>query len=376
MAQEPEIVLEGAAGEKSNNSSEINNQLTEPLDEHQDTILGENELFTSSGPPPKGVRYRVEYRHESSGEVVHSIETDRLDLEPIDTDTGKIFDIVTTFSTPDKEFKLNTDSGEPDKRSNPRITDTRKTVKMHIHSPAIIHALRTIVKYYPGQNLLGEVIVIPEPFAILVHYEKELDEYKERCRPSRQTNPVCSKERVAYHEINILQEFLEHAIMSAVRLERERNKKDMNTFDMLWLRLKPGTTTKFRLNGSGKSWIAGVIEYVRRYDFEMWDVGYWTLDYQGTYLGQRKQVMKIARFEGERERDGEFPIIDDSAFEEPFHESVKDFIKRGEKFYNLLSTKCQYYSGTTYKPPNRKVGSKYFLFDNHFYPTPQATQIR
>jgi hypothetical protein len=360
MAQESEIVLEGAAGEKSNNSSEINSQLTEPLDDHQDTLLGENELFTSSGPPPKGVRYRVEYRHESSGEVVHSIETDRLDLEPIDTDTGKIFDIVTTFSTPDKEFKLNTDSGEPDKRSNPRITDTRKTVKMHIHSPTIIHALRSIVKYYPGQNLLGEVIVIPEPFAILVHHEKELNEYKERCRPSRQAHPVCPKERVAYHEINILQGFLEHVIMPAVRLERERNAKGMETFDMTWLRFKPGTTFKICPEGAAGSWIAGVVEYTRFSHLGVWEICYWTLDYEGTYLGQRKNKTSIERFEGELEIRSD-QVIDDLAFEEPLDESVKDFIKRGEKFYSLLLTKCQYYIGTTYQPPNHKVGLTFLI---------------
>ncbi|KFX93902.1 hypothetical protein O988_06576 [Pseudogymnoascus sp. VKM F-3808] len=398
MAQELEIVLEGAAvGEKSNNSSEINNQLTEPLDEYQETRLsenainaetmaqksnnyseinnqlteplGENELFTSSGPPPKGVSYRVEYCHEGSRHVIHSVETDRLDIEPIDadtnSDTGKIFDIVTTFSTPDRVFELNTDSGEPDKKSTPRVTDTRKVVKMHIYSPAIIHALRSIVKYYPGEDLLGEVIVIDEPFAILIHHEKELNDYKERCRPSEQTDPVCPKEKFAYHDINILQEFLEHAMMPAVRLERERNKEGLETFDMLWLQLKPGTTVKFCFNGDGGSWIAAVIEYVSRHDFGVWHIGYWSLDYEGTYLGQFKDHMEISRFEGEREAHYE-QIIDDSAFEEPLHESVKDFVERGEKYYNLLSTKCQYYSGTTYEPPHRKINGL-VMVDMHKY---------
>jgi hypothetical protein len=365
MAQEPEIVLEGAAGEKSNNSSEINNQLTEPLDKYQDIRPSENKLFTSSGPLPKGVRYRVEYRHESSRHVVHSIETDRLDLEPKDTVTGKIFDIVTTFATPDEEFKPNKDSNEPDKRSNPRVMDTRKAVQMHIHSPAIIHALRSIVKYYPGQNLLGEVVVIPEPFAILVHYEKELNEYKERCRPSGQTHPVCPKEMTAYHDINILQEFLEHAIMPAVRLERERNERGMHTFDMLWLRLKPGTTVKFNFVGAGGSWFAAVIGHTRSQNWGGWDVGYWTLDYEGDYLGQCNDTMKPDRFEGEQKiSKSDTQVIDDSAFKEPLDESVKDFVARGEKFYNLLSTKCQYYSGTTFNPPNHKVGL------NHLYLMP------
>lgn len=357
MAQELEIVLEGAVGEDSNNDTEINNKLTESLDVSRDTRLNGNQLFTSYGPPPKGVKYRVEYCHESSGKVIHSIQTDKLDLESIDN--GEIFDIVTTFLTPDEEFKPNQDSKEPDTRATPRLTDTRKNVKIHIHSPAIIHALRSIVKYYPGQNLLGEVIVIPEPFAILVHYEKELNEYKERCRPSRQTHIVCPKERGAYHEINMLQEFLEHSIMPAVRIERQRNEEGMGTFDMMWLRLRPGATIKFTIDGSG-FWHTGVIEYVKGANFGAWRIGYWTLDYEGTYLGQRKDNLNIDRFEGEQETYN-ILVIDDMAFKEPLGESVKDFVEQGEKFYNLLSTKCQYYNGTTYQPPNHKVSLKCFF---------------
>ncbi|KFY59939.1 hypothetical protein V496_05480 [Pseudogymnoascus sp. VKM F-4515 (FW-2607)] len=363
MAQELEIVLEGAVGEDSNNDTEINNKLTESLDVNRDTRLNGNQLFTSYGPPPKGVKYRVEYCHESSGKVIHSIQTDKLDLESIDN--GEIFDIVTTFLTPDEEFKPNQDSKEPDTRATPRLTDTRKNVKIHIHSPAIIHALRSIVKYYPGQNLLGEVIVIPEPFSILVHYEKELNEYKERCRPSRQTHIVCPKERGAYHEINMLQEFLEHSIMPAVRIERQRNEEGMGTFDMMWLRLRPGATIKFTIDGSG-FWHTGVIEYVKGANFGAWRIGYWTLDYEGTYLGQRKDNLNIDRFEGEQETYN-ILVIDDLAFKEPLGESVKDFVEQGEKFYNLLSTKCQYYNGTTYQPPNHKINGLVMVDMNKYY---------
>lgn len=376
MVQELEIVLEGAVGENPNNDTKINNKLTESLDVQRDTLSNGNQLFTSCGPPPEGVRYRVEYRHGSSGKVIHSIQTDKLNFEPIDTseifDTNKIFDIVTTLSTPDKEFKLNQESKEPDTRATPRLTDTRKKVEIRIHSPGIIHALRSIVKYYPGQNLLGEVIVIHEPFAILVHYEKELNEYKERCRPSGQTHTVCPKERGAYHEINILQGFLEHAIMPAVITERERNKEGMETFDMMWLRLKPGATIKFR--DRTRSWNTGVIESVKLANSGAWDIGCWSMDYQGTYLGQNKHHFGIDRFEGEQEKTHNYIlVIDDLAFEEPLAESVKDFVERGEKFYNLLSTKCQYYNGTTFKPPNHKVGLKHFFLSDHFYLASQAT---
>ena len=184
---------------------------------------------------------------------------------------------MTTFSTTEEEFGLSRDSKEDDKRATPLVTDNRKRVAMHIRSPAIIHALRSIVKYYPGQSLLGETIIIPEPYPILVHHEKELKEYGERCHPYRQTHPICPKEKSAYHEIKILQDFLEQTVMPAVRLERERNEKGLETFDMLWLRLQPGKTTKSRDDGSKYSY-GNVIEYISGGGGWGSGVEYWLLD--------------------------------------------------------------------------------------------------
>ena len=290
MSQEMKKDLEAMVGENSHQITQNNNQLTESLNADQGARLGENALFTSGAPPPKGVRYRVEFRQQYSRKVVHSIQTDRPDFEP--TDTGEIFDIVTTFSTPDEEFDLSKNSKDQNARKTPRVTDTRKKVEIHIHSPAIIHALRSIVKYYPGQNLLGESIVISEPYAVLVHHEKELNEYRERCRSSGHTHPICPKEKGAYHEIRILQDFLEQVIMPAVRLERERNQNGMETFNMKWLRLKPGSTIKW-LDAGSNSWLAGVVEYVKSAGFwggaGYWAVGYWLLG-----VGLRGKIPRTA----------------------------------------------------------------------------------
>jgi hypothetical protein len=89
-----------------------------------------------------------------------------------------------------------------------------------------------------------------------------------------------------------------------------------------------------------------------------WDVSYWKLDYNGTHLGTCDNGYVDERFEGEREI--RTPVIKDSAFEEPLDESVKALAEQGEKFYNLLSKKCQYYKGPTFNFPHHQVSSKSF----------------
>jgi hypothetical protein len=238
------------------------------------------------------------------------------------------------------------------------VTDTRRKVDMHIHSPSIIHALRSVVKYYPGQNLMGETVVIPAPYAILVHHEKELNEYKERCHPSLLKEPIFPKEKNAYKEIKILQEFLKQTIMSEVELERERNQKGLETFDMLWLGRKPGATFKFRPSDDLSAWVVGVIEYVNGgtigFGGASWNFGYWCLDYNGNFIGTFKRNFMIERFEGEQNVNF-VHILEASAFEEPLHESVKELVQQGEKCFNLLSKQCQYYKGTTFDFPHHQV---------------------
>lgn len=344
MEQKTEGVLEGKE-QVSNTSIEDKTRQKHPHDEN---------TLVSSGPSPKGVKYRVEYRNKFTSKIVHSVDTGGLLLEL--NDTGEIFDIVTTFFTDDEEFKPSEESKEHT-RKQPRVTDTRKKIAVHIHSPAIIHALRSVVKYYPSQTLTSETIVIPEPFSILVHHEEELKEYRERCHPGKQTDPVCPMEKNAYHDIKILQDFLEQFIMPAVRLERERNARGLETFDMLWLRMKPGTTTKSQDAGSSY-WYGRVIESVRGGGggAQAWTVGYWTLDYNGSYLGTCKSSVDTERFEGEREIKGTYTVVfEDSDFEEPVAESVKALVEQGQKFYQLLTKSCQYYKGTTYNFPHNQV---------------------
>lgn len=76
---------------------------------------------------------------------------------------------------------------------------------LHIHSPLLINALRAVVSYYPGNNMLGEPLVFPEPFHLLAWWWKELEAYKDN-HPSSHTDHY--RDECNQH-IDVLLEFLE-----------------------------------------------------------------------------------------------------------------------------------------------------------------------
>ncbi|KAH6676509.1 ATPase [Halenospora varia] len=242
------------------------------------------------------------------------------------------------------------------KRIAPLVTDTRRKVEMHVHSAAVIHALRSVVKYYPGQSLMGETVVITAPYAILVHHEKELNEYRERCHPDRLPDVVCPREKNAYSEIKLVQDFLEQTIMPKVRLERERNARGLQTFDMLWLQHRPGSTITYTTTDSAEL-TNGVVESISGGNLDFgktsWLISSWYLDYDGHHIGMVNRVVNVLRFEGERISTTK--VIDMSAFDTPLDESVKSVVERGAKCYSLLSKTCQYYKGSTAQFPYHHI---------------------
>jgi hypothetical protein len=322
-------------------------------------------LFSNGLPPPQGVKYRVEYLHAATEKIVHSVHTDRLDYELVYAH-GTVFDIVTTFLTPESGFKTDTTSfsqngpqgvEQPLKRVAPIVTDTRRKIDMHIHSQAVIHALRSVVRYYPGQSLMGETVVIPAPYMILVHHEKELNEYKERCHPSNLKGPICPRERDAFHDISLVQDFLEQRIMPKVRLERERNLKGLETYDMMWVRRKPGSSMRYKTTDSSE-WRTGVVQSlqdgIQGFGGGAWHVMHWCLEYNGSWIGTTSTTISYEIFEGEKDSEG-VEILDDTEFEEPLGESVKELVEEGTKCFRLLQKTCQYYKGKTYDLPNNQV---------------------
>ena len=164
----------------------------------------------------KRIKYRVEYVEAVTGNVLHQHETKSLNFEA-DTASGAqtVFEIVTTVRTAQKsaeEFK-----------NTPPVGSTA-TVSMHILSSAVIHALRSVVQYYPTQDLSSAVIKISAPYAILAHHYDELMEYREKIKSS-DLEEICYREKDAYEHLGVLKAFLDEHVMPAVEAEKAGNKR-------------------------------------------------------------------------------------------------------------------------------------------------------
>lgn len=153
----------------------------------------------------------------------------------------KIFDIITVFDTQEKP--------EASVAKQPSPIKSTGKVSMHIKSPAIINALRAVVVYYPSQDLFGDTVVVPAPYAVLVHHRKELSEFREKTNHTEQSHEICFREKDANRHIGILLDFLEKNIMPQVRAEEERNASGVETFKIAWVSRKPGRTYSFAYRG-------------------------------------------------------------------------------------------------------------------------------
>lgn len=318
--------------------------------------------FTSLALEENEVEYFVRYRNVTTKELVYEYQTDGVVVESeLERDSGsknqKIFDIVTVFHTQEKP--------EPGAARKPSPVKSTGTVSMHIKSPAIINALRAVVEYYPSQDLFGDTVIIPAPYAVLVHHRKELSEFREKTSHAEQSDEICFREKEASRHIQTLLDFLEKNIMAEVREEEERNARGFETFKMAWVAMKPGTTYRFVYTGKLGVEVGAVIHTMSGGSFQdpavPWLLRYWTWDFNGSFLGQRFGEAVAQKWDGERNIN--YFIPEKSVFEDPSNaEKIsRELIARGEKFYSLLTKRCHYYKGTTVDFPYHKVFSLSFI---------------
>ena len=208
-----------------------------------------------------------------------------------------------------------------------------------IHSQPIIKALREIVDYYPGQSLLGDTLSIKEPFSILVHFRKELQEYKDD-----------SEDDETKHHIEVLLKYLQDNLGEKILLEDQRYVKatPVATFEMLWMLYKPGMDVYANIDDQRGGFVVqscvNVTENAKFGRPMPLKVMMWYLDYDGRMMGRRPYEMSIIPFEGERE------IASLKVVPAAFVDSIdpaprKKLEDRGEKFYGMLLGKQMDYKG-------------------------------
>lgn len=294
------------------------------------------------------IGYRTEYRSLATRDLIyeqygttgfHDHDASVLAAEQT------VFEIVRKFWTGQKEHTIDT---IPIRSWHP------PTIGMRILSVDIINALRSVVKYYPGQDLVGDEVFIRYPYPILVHHYDELYEYRQQC-VKKDPSELCVREKNADEHLQILLDFLDKEVMPDVRKEQERNRKGRCTWKHLWVSHKPGATRIQQLVESTE-WTAGVIESLSGGSFDIfadeWIITYWTLDWDGTYLGRRVDTWRSPKWDGEIERSKVCRILPMKDYWTlPDDPVANEMVEFGKKWWGLLRKQCGHFRGKTRKFP-------------------------
>jgi hypothetical protein len=237
------------------------------------------------------------------------------------------------------------------------------TYMLRIYSAAIIHALRSVVRYYPDQDLSGDTINVKWPYPILVHHYEKLRDFQEVC--SQKTGELCIRERDVVEHIKLLLRFLDKEVMESVNAEKERNKLGRYTFDYFWVAIPPGTTILHKA-WNHREWRPSVIHSVSAGIYSQprrdWNIKLWSLMYDGTYLGRVEDSLEWGQHDGEASYatsmlhifgSEDFPKKRPEGHE--YSATIQERIDYGKIYWTLLSKQAKHHSGTTMEFPYTEV---------------------
>lgn len=319
-----------------------------------DGIMPDSPANVDAPLKPK-IGYRVEYRNRWTDQLIAE-EVQEEDKRPvIHQSDGPIFEVVTSFKIfaetmkTENNFDINSQSFG--------------SYAIRIHSIALINAIQSVVRYYPGQDLSGTYITIPKPYPILVHHYKQLQDFRNRCLSMPQ-DELCIRERDAAEHLSILLEYLDNEVMKDVREEQERNKRGLSMFEWRWVALRPGVTVLERADHDSL-WEASVVHSVRGGVLEnpltSWEVDTWSMKYDGRFISRvMNRTTMWPKFDGERHdiRDsGEETIFIDPVEDEDCldTELAQELIANGKEYMGMLKPKCFQHHGRSISFPQIEV---------------------
>lgn len=219
-----------------------------------------------------------------------------------------------------------------------------------IHSVPIINVFKAMVTYYPGLELLGITMTIPEPYCAFYHYHKEIKALRSALKTSP-TSPVGethTETAPVLHglyntdtskHLQILSDFIEGESLQEVELEKERHRRNppVATYRMMWLLFKPGTMI-YHISGGRAT--AGIVISVQtdigRKRAGLRSLKFWHLDFDGFKMGRRELNYDFKPFEGEK-KILDLPVCPSEIYDAQDNGSLREkLISRGRRFWKFL----------------------------------------
>jgi hypothetical protein len=249
----------------------------------------------------------------------------------------------------------------PGRRDTPTVTSARKETLMpgdkigekflKIHSPLLLNALRTVIKY-SSQPPSGEADplndgIFPYPYKDLFLHKDDLVTYKNEPNATKERHSDDYNAECARH-IDVLVDYLYS--QDAIRLKQaeEGRKKDVpvTTFGSLWLLLKSGTDVYVKENGILNAYIVdsvfgGVNSVVRglKEDDKVVDysIRLWNIAFDGDWLERRSHHVRVPVFDGERDVTS-LPLFPAQMHRDEAGQQTRreQLVERGMKYVQLI----------------------------------------
>ncbi|TAQ90526.1 hypothetical protein B7494_g1089 [Chlorociboria aeruginascens] len=323
---------------------------------------------------------------------------------PIDGDQEKIASLLKEAKEGKKEEKSDSNDGKPDSKDDKDVKDSKdpegskvsKDTKeaanindpdahpenfkisettLRIRSRKLLNALRAVVRYYPGQTLLGDTVSFSEPFKLLVHHRTELEAYKTQNVEGHSED----YKKESNEHIDVLLKFLKNYFGKSLEDEEKRHQQNppVCTFEYVWLLLKPGEP----------SFVQGDREQYFSYNVKKatggmvggrpttYEVALWNVQCDGYELGRSPSRCAILPFDGEKEIKTliVFParFYKESKKELEKHNGMtiqQRFVARGRKYWELTrSYAYKRYEGTTTTKPYKQIDGRIVVDFDTFY---------
>jgi hypothetical protein len=314
-------------------------------------------VIPETKPETNRIGYRTEYRHKITNQLLDQRVSDAPENDFLQVDSiSAIFDIIKTYRVHPRD---GTDGSGPD----PLIIASEPSYSVKINSPAIMNAMRSVVKYYPSQDL-SDGAIIEEPYAVVAHHFSELEIYANE-RAHSTSDDACVLDKVVTSHLRALLEFVDKSVMEGFRAEKERNARGFYTYKYLWVSRRPGYTILFRSRGA-KHWEAGVIMSTAGGPFtdppSQWTTEYWNLRYNGTYLVRTSGLMYTSISDGEASFEQHSTIIlPGQEIGNAQNPVIEKLIRNGRMYCRLIEKQCMYHRGENILPPIQMVVRSFFI---------------
>ncbi len=273
-----------------------------------------------------------EVRYNSRGEQVDLQVEKRQDFHPVPRDRDHESAMVLK--------RIYTKEGE--------LTDT----ELHIKSPHIQTALRTVIIDYPGINTLTKPIIIRDTPKCIFHYRKEIEAYGATLE-----NPVALQHIIFL--LRYMYRTLQHEMIAYYSFMESPHLAPSLDFPNLWMAFRPGDyiytkspcdrVLRLRFMSGDKYWPkrarSGSV-------YGSWTLTAEEVNYDGTNFGYVTEAFYICSYEGYRN------LQELAVFPLNYHPDKDDIMKklvaRGQKFVRLHGIHYRYYGDFADKPRSRR----------------------